>query len=234
MPASHSPRAARPHGIAKWKVGLLAALGVLVALFYDELIPLLERLLQLIEGLGPWGPLLYILLYGVATVALIPGSILTLFAGASFGVVWGSLWTSLAATFGAGLAFLVGRYVARSWVSQKIAGNRTFRAIDDAVAKEGWKIVGLTRLSPVFPFTLLNYAFGLTRVSFRDYLLASWIGMIPGTILYVYVGSVGRAVTEAGERSTAQWVLFAVGLLATLLVTVVITRSAKRALAAMI
>ena len=119
-------------------------------------------------------------------------------------------------------------------MSQKIAGNRTFRAIDDAVAKEGWKIVGLTRLSPVFPFTLLNYAFGLTRVSFRDYLLASWIGMIPGTILYVYVGSVGRAVTEAGERSTAQWVLFAVGLLATLLVTVVITRSAKRALAAMI
>jgi len=146
-----------------------------------------------------------------------------------FGVAWGSVYVSIGATLGATAAFLVGRYFARAWVTAKIEGSEKFAAIDRAVGDEGWKIVGLTRLSPVFPFTLLNYAFGLTRVRLRDYVLASWIGMLPGTVMYVYLGSLARA--GAHQRTPGEWALYALGLAATVAVTVIITRIARRALA---
>src|SRR4029434_5373395 len=114
---------------------------------------------------------------------------LTRGAGVVFGVLRGSIIASIAAALGAASAFLVSRYLARAWVARKIERNPKFKAIDEAVAKEGWKIVILTRLSPVFPFNVMNYTFGLTRVSFWEYFFASWIGMMPGTVLYVYVGS---------------------------------------------
>jgi uncharacterized membrane protein YdjX (TVP38/TMEM64 family) len=184
---------------------------------------------------GPWGPIIFILLYIIACVFFLPGSILTLGAGLLFGVVKGLIIVSIASTLGATAAFLVGRYLARGWVEKKIEKNEMFKMIDEAVAKEGWKIVGLTRLSPIFPFTLLNYAYGLTRVSLRDYLLASWIGMMPGTVMYVYIGSLAGDLTAIGtERPNgvlgpAQWGLRIVGLLATIAVTVYITRIAKTA-----
>ena len=159
----------------------------------------------------------------------LPGSILTLGAGALFGVVKGSILVSISATLGATAAFLVGRYLARDWVAKKIEGNSKFSAIDQAVAREGWKIVGLVRLSPVFPFSLLNYAFGLTRVSLRDYMLASWIGMMPGTVMYVYIGSLAHA--GAQQTTPLQWALRGLGLVATIAVTLVLTRIAKKALA---
>jgi uncharacterized membrane protein YdjX (TVP38/TMEM64 family) len=119
-------------------------------------------------------------------------------------------------------------------VAKKISSNEKFKAIDDAVAREGWKIVGLTRLSPVFPFNLLNYAYGLTRVSLRDYFFASWIGMMPGTIMYVYIGSLAGEVAKLGSegrtRTSAEWALYIVGLIATIVVTVFITRIARTAL----
>lgn len=185
----------------------------------------------MIERLGPWGPAIFVLIYAAATVLLIPGSALTLGAGLLFGVVLGSLLISVASVIGATGAFLIGRYLARDWVTKKVEKHRIFAAIEDAVEEQGWKIVGLTRLSPVFPFVLLNYAFGLTRVKLRDYVLASWIGMLPGTVMYVYIGSLGRASLGAQERSPAQWALYGVGLLATIAVTVIITRTARRALA---
>jgi len=113
------------------------------------------------------------------------GSALTLGAGILFGVLRGSIIVSIAATLGATAAFLIARYVAREWVARKIAAHPKFAAVDQAVASEGWKMVGLIRLSPIFPFSLMNYAFGLTRVSLRDYFFASWIGMLPGTVMYV-------------------------------------------------
>lgn len=207
--------------------GLLFVVVVAVALIDPR--EFIGQALDAIRGLGGWAPLLFVLIYIVATVGFVPGSLLTLGAGAIFGVVRGSIYVSLGATLGATAAFLVGRYLAREWVAQKIEGNPKFTAIDGAVAHEGWKIVALTRLSPVFPFTLLNYAFGLTRVRFRDYVLASWIGMMPGTVMYVYVGSLARA--GAGQRSPAEWALYGVGLIATVVVTVFITRVARRALA---
>lgn len=135
---------------------------------------------------------------------------------------------------GATAAFVVGRYLAREWVAAKVQGAPRFAAIDQAVAREGWKIVILTRLSPIFPFNLLNYAFGLTRVSLRDYVFASWIGMIPGTLMYVYMGSLAGDLATQGAgsrmRSGAEWALSGIGLLATIAVTVYVTRLARAAL----
>ncbi len=189
-----------------------------------------RALLVWIDALGVIGPLVLILAYIVACVFFIPGSALTLGAGALFGVIRGSILVSIASTLGATVAFIVGRYLARDWVARKIEGNKKFSAIDDAVGREGWKIVGLTRLSPIFPFNLLNYAYGLTNVRLRDYVLASWIGMMPGTVMYVYIGSLARLGVEAAETSAAQTALRIVGLIATIAVTVYITRIAKRAL----
>ena len=168
---------------------------------------------------------------------MLPGSILTIGAGALFGLIKGVIIVSLSSTLGATAAFLIGRYAAREPVARRVAKNVRFQAIDAAVGREGWKIVGLTRLSPVFPFNLLNYAFGLTHVSLRDYVLASWIGMLPGTVMYVYLGSAAGSLAELGMQesnpthSPAQWALYIAGLVATIGVMVIITRIARRALA---
>lgn len=189
-----------------------------------------------IEGLGVVGGLAFIVIYIVATVAFLPGSMLTLGAGVIFGVVMGSVYVFVGATLGAIAAFLVGRYLTRDWVSRKLEGKPSFSAIDRAVAEEGFKIVLLTRLSPVFPFNLLNYAFGLTGVSLQNYALAS-VGMIPGTILYVYLGSLAGDLARLGTEDTAaapatQWAIRLMGFGATVAVTVYVTRLARQALAA--
>ncbi|MBX3745658.1 MAG: TVP38/TMEM64 family protein [Verrucomicrobiae bacterium] len=191
----------------------------------------MEQVLRGVEELGVWGPAIFVGVYVVATVCLVPGSVLTLGAGAAFGVVRGCLYVSLASTLGATAAFLVGRYLARDRVARTMEGRPAFRAIDRAVADEGWRVVGLTRLSPVFPFTLLNYAFGLTRVRLKEYVLASWIGMMPGTVLYVYLGSLARDGLVERERTPGEWALYGVGLVATLVVTWRVTRLARQALA---
>jgi len=180
------------------------------------------------------GAVAFVGIYVLACVFFIPGSVLTLGAGAVYGVVQGSLLVSVASTLGATAAFLVGRYLARDWVARKIEGNDKFRAIDEGVAREGWKIVGLTRLSPVFPFNLLNYALGMTRIGLRDYVLAG-VGMLPGTLLYVYYGAVAGEVAAVAsgagvERDTGYYAVLGLGLLATLAVTTLVTRTARRAL----
>lgn len=215
----------------KWAIAAVVVAAAIVLFVTFDVRALLRDALDSIAGLGAWGPVLFIAVYVVAAVLFIPGSVLTLGAGALFGVVWGSIYVSIGATLGATAAFLVGRYLARGWVAKKIEGNASFAAIDGAVADEGWKIVGLTRLSPVFPFTLLNYAFGLTRVKLRNYVLASWIGMMPGTVMYVYIGSLARVGAKGQEKSPAEWALYGVGLLASIAVTIFITRIARRALA---
>ncbi|MBI2947709.1 MAG: TVP38/TMEM64 family protein [Verrucomicrobia bacterium] len=217
---------------SKWKWAVGAALAIL-AIGSTSFLPVqswLQKSLDGINGLGSLGPVLFVLIYAGATLLFVPGSILTLGAGALFGVVKGCLCVSLASTLGATGAFLAGRHLARDWVARKVSTRATFAAMDKAVAEEGWKIVVLTRLSPVFPFTLLNYAYGLTCVSLKDYVLASWIGMMPGTVMYVYLGSLARAGASGQHRSTAEWALYGLGLLATLGVTLLIARMARRAL----
>jgi uncharacterized membrane protein YdjX (TVP38/TMEM64 family) len=194
----------------------------------------LRGVLIKINSFGAVGAIAYIALYIIATVAFLPGSIVTLGAGVVYGVFLGSIYVFIGATLGATAAFLIGRYLARGWVYKKIAGNEKFKAIDEAVGKEGFKIVLLTRLSPVFPFNLLNYAFGVTGVDLKDYLLG-FVGMIPGTIMYVYLGSLAGSCALIGTENqpknlAVQWTLRIVGFIATVAVTVFVTRIARKAL----
>ncbi len=184
-----------------------------------------------IAGLGFWGPIVLALLYIVATVLFFPGTILTLAAGGMFGLGVGTAAVSVGSTLGACLAFLIARYGARDKVAAMASGNRHFGAIDRAIGEGGWKIVGLLRLSPAIPFNVQNYMYGLTPVRFWPYAVSSWIAMLPGTFLYVYIGHVtGAAVGADRERTTFEWAMLAVGLLATAFVTVYVTRLANRKL----
>ncbi|PSN14016.1 TVP38/TMEM64 family protein [filamentous cyanobacterium CCT1] len=195
----------------------------------------LVQALAWIDGLGAIAPLAFILLYIVITVAFVPASVVTLGAGVVFGVIRGSILVFVGAMLGATAAFLVGRYVARDWVANRIASSPRFQAIDDAIAKDGRKIIFLLRLSPVFPFNLLNYSLGLSQISLKDYVIGS-VGILPGTVMYVYLGSlVGNlAMLGTGDGSpqtaTVQWIIRIVGLVATVAVTLYITRIARRAL----
>lgn len=233
-PEETAPQSKKHSAKAKWVLLGLALLGIVVLSRIVDLPGILRAAMEWIAGLGFLGAALFVALYVAACVFFLPGSIITLGGGAVYGVLWGTLLVSLASTLGATAAFLVGRYLARGWVAERVAGNEKFAAIDEAVAREGWKIVGLTRLSPVFPFNLLNYAFGLTRVSLKDYVLASWIGMLPGTLMYVYIGSLAGSLATLGAeehtRGATEWALYGVGLLATVAVTVVVTRIARDAL----
>ncbi len=219
--------------IIKWiliAVGVFALIVAANSLGITEKINnILQSAIDWVDRLGTVGFLVFIAIYILATVFLLSGAVLTLGAGTIFGVVKGSILVSVASTLAATVAFLIGRYLARDWVAKQIENQPKFKAIDAATGKEGWKIVGLTRLSPVFPFVFLNYAFGLTKVSLQDYVIASWIGMMPGTIMYVYLGSIGQAATGGG-KTPAEWALFGVGLLATVAVTVYVTKIAQKAL----
>lgn len=220
----------------KWRWWLwLPALALLVtAARRWPLQAWLQAALDWVNGLGPWGPVVFIALYILACVFFIPGSILTLGAGASFGVVRGGCYVIVGATLGATCAFLVGRHLARGWVTRQLQRQPKLQAIDEAVAREGWKIVLLTRLSPILPFTLLNYAFGVTRVSLAHYVVASFFGMLPGTLLYVWLGAVAGSLASPGgtrARTPAEWTFYGVGFAATLAVTILIARLAKTALA---
>jgi pyruvate/2-oxoglutarate dehydrogenase complex dihydrolipoamide dehydrogenase (E3) component/uncharacterized membrane protein YdjX (TVP38/TMEM64 family) len=235
MNAAASPQKSPASSSALRWVGLAAVVLVLLALgrWAGGEIP---RFAEWVASLGALGPLVFILGYAVAIVAFVPASVLTLAAGAIFGLGAGVVYVFCAATLGSALAFLVSRYLARGVIEKRLAGNENFAAIDRAIAGEGRKIVFLLRLSPAFPFTLLNYALGLTRVRFADYLVASF-GMLPGTFLYVYYGKLaGDVAALAGGATTPKdagyYGVLALGLAATIAVTAVVTRTARRALAA--
>lgn len=192
------------------------------------------RFAEWVASLGALGPVVFIIGYIIAAIAFVPGSLLTLAAGAIFGISRGVAYVFVGATVGATLAFLLSRYVARSTVEQRLEGNQRFAAIDRAVAGEGLKIVMLLRLSPVFPFNLLNYALGLTQVRLRDYVVAC-VGMLPGTLLYVYYGKLAGDVAALAsgvstDRGAEYWTILIVGLVATLAVTTIVTRTARSAL----
>jgi uncharacterized membrane protein YdjX (TVP38/TMEM64 family) len=186
--------------------------------------------------MGTAGIFIFIGVYAVATVLLAPGSILTVGAGFAFGLWQGFLAVSAGSTLGAALAFLVARFIARSRVEAIAKGNDKFRRIDKAIGKEGAKLIFLLRLSPVIPFNISNYFYGLTSVKFWPYVLVSWIGMIPGTFLYVYIGTASQAAVSAAvsggavEHGWQYWTFVCVGLAATVTVTVWVTKIARDAL----
>ncbi|KAI8107357.1 hypothetical protein M9435_002388 [Picochlorum sp. BPE23] len=199
------------------------------ALALPDIVPLVE---STVSSAGVLGPVVFIIIYAVAAVLFVPASVLTVSAGFLFGPWLGSSIVSIAATTGAGLAFLIGRYFARSYVESTIQKNEKFVAIDKAIASQGAKVVFLMRLSPLFPYSVINYSLGLTKVPFTQYIVASWIGMLPGTFAYVILGSAGKAAVTAGGTSSAfpGALLYFVGALATLGVTVLISREASKVL----
>jgi uncharacterized membrane protein YdjX (TVP38/TMEM64 family) len=216
---------------------VLIAIVIATILAGTLFLPIRQYLVNTLEwtqGLGVWGPVFVALFYIVACVFLLPGSVLTLGAGFLFGVPLGLLSAWMGATLGACAAFLVGRTLARDWVASKVSGNPKFTAVDEAVGREGFKIVLLLRLSPVFPFNFLNYALGLTKVSFGKYAFASLIGMLPGGLMYVYFGSAARSLADVAagtvEGGWAGQIFFWIGLVATIIVAGFVTRLAKKSL----
>lgn len=234
IPSPTAETAASPKTFAAGRVLLGLAAVAALAVAGRKAGGLIPAFSAWVDGLGEWGPVAFVVGYAIAAVAFVPGSLLTLAAGAIFGLGKGTALVLIAATLGASAAFLVSRYLARDLVERRLAGNPRFAAIDRAIGTQGRKIVLLLRLSPVFPFNLLNYALGLTRVRFADYFVAS-IGMLPGTLLYVYYGKVAGDVARlAGgapvERGPEYYGVLALGLLATVVVTTLVTRTARRAL----
>ena len=217
---------------SKWvKVALgLAALALLVLVWRS--LPVAEWIVAFRDWVaeqGLLGHIVFIIVYVIATVILAPAGLLTLAAGFAFGL-WAFPTVIIGATMGLTLAFLIARYGVRGWVEKRAASSRMFRAVDKAIESEGWKIVGLMRLSPLVPFNLQNYFFGITGISFWSYVAASFFGIMPGTLLYVWIGSLGAAAGSSGEASTAKLIGLGVGLVATLAVTIIVSRKAQEKL----
>lgn len=183
-------------------------------------------------GQGIGGMVLFALASGLSVVFFFPGSVLMTAAGAAFGLTRGFLAAQAGATLGAGLAFLVSRYLARRRVERWVSSKPAFAAVDEAIGSEGWKIVLLTRCCPLFPYIFQNYAFGLTRVSFGHYAFGSFLGLVPTTLVFSYLGSLGRNGAEAvsGNTTTLEILLRVFGLLATVAVSVYLARLSRRAL----
>jgi uncharacterized membrane protein YdjX (TVP38/TMEM64 family) len=214
----------------------VAILALLAAVALSPIAAWLAVGLAWIEQHPRLAALVFVGSYVLAAVLIVPGSLLTLGAGFVFGLPVGVVLVSIGSVLGAAAAFLVGRFFARAWVTERIARLPRFKALDSATRHEGFVIVFLARLSPLFPFNLLNYGLGLTGVRFRDYFLATWIGMLPATVLYVYIGTLAKDLTsltsgglDSGPLGTTLLIL---GFVATLVLTVLITRKANRTLAA--
>jgi uncharacterized membrane protein YdjX (TVP38/TMEM64 family) len=222
----------KPLRIAVWTAAVATVLGGAL------LLPLggwAAQLVEWIRGAGAPGVVVFALVYVAATMLVLPGSALTLGAGFAYGPLWGAILVSPVSVLAATGAFLLGRTIARGWIARRVAKDTRFRAVDRAVARSGFKIVLLLRLSPIFPFSVMNYALALTSVRLRDYVVASFIGMLPGTVLYVYLGSLVTSASQlAGGHVAAsgpwQKILYWGGLAATIVVTVLITRIARRTL----
>jgi uncharacterized membrane protein YdjX (TVP38/TMEM64 family) len=194
--------------------------------------------LEWVQSAGLWGAMLFGLAYIPAAILFVPASVLTLGAGFIFGVARGTVIVSLGSTAGAAAAFVVARTVGHNWVVGRMARHPGLNAIGRAVESDAFKVVLLTRLSPLFPFNLLNYAFGVSSVPFKTYVLASWLGMLPGALMYIYLGSAAQnlATLLSGELhlTRGQQAMFALGLVATVAVTTIVTRTARRVLSTIV
>jgi uncharacterized membrane protein YdjX (TVP38/TMEM64 family) len=212
----------------------LAVTGVVLAALFLPLAEWTTRLAERARGAGSVGVAIFFAAYVISTVAAVPGSILTLAAGFAYGPFWGLVLASPASVAGATCAFILGRTLLRDWAARKVGRSPTAGAIDTAIEREGFKLVLLLRLSPLFPFNVLNYFLSLSKVRLRTYVVASVIGMLPGTALYVYLGSLATTAAELSSADKAgggvRTIVYGLGLLATVAVVIVATRAAKRAL----
>ncbi len=187
-----------------------------------------------VTSAGILGPVVFVLAYGLAALLLVPASVLTISAGFLFGGLYGTALVSAGSTFGAALSFLVARYFARAFVEDKIqrSDGKILKAVDKAIESQGSKVVFLMRLSPLFPYSLMNYSLGLTKIPFIEYIVASWAGMLPGTFAYTGIGAAGKVAIDASAGSSgvgsSTIALYAVGAIATVAVTTLIGRTASK------
>ncbi len=214
--------------LIRWAAIAIILVSIIVATRALPVGDVMNGLEGWLRKLGPWGPVALGAVYVVATILMAPASVLTLAAGALFGLEVGTITVSIASTTGAALAFLIARYLARERVARLVQARPSLTAIDRAIETGGWRIVALLRLSPAVPFNIQNYFYGLTSIRFRSCVLASWIAMLPGTFMYVYLGhAAGAVVAGRTGRSPMEWILMGVGLAATVVVTVYVTRLAR-------
>ncbi len=216
----------------KWILVVLALVALSAGFSFLPLKEWAKGFTDWVQKFGPWGFVFFIGIYAVATVLFLPGWILTVSAGLVYGILGGTAVALSGATLGATLAFLVARYLVRGKVESHAKENERFKAIDEAIGKDGWKIIGLLRLSPLIPFNVSNYLYGITSIKLLPYVLASACGMLPGTLLYVYLGAAGKAGLggQKSAHSPFQYALLGVGLAATIAVTVYVSHIAKKAL----
>lgn len=210
-----------------WGGGAAVLVAVCLAWFLLPLDEWAQAFQGWVTGKGAFGVAIFAAVYLVAVVVLAPVWPLSIAAGLAYGF-WAILFVLLVGTVGAALAFLVSRHLVQGKARRLLEGRPKFKAVDKAASEEGWKVVMLLRLSPLVPYNLQNYLFGLTEVGFVPYVLATAVGIIPGTILYVYLGTIGKAAGKGG--GAAQWVLFGAGLAATVAVAVIVGRKAKQKL----
>ena len=217
--------------IGIWKLALLglAFVAMLAAIRFFPVLDWIKAFGEWSAQLGLTGALIYGVVFGIAAILMVPCLPLTIFAGFAFGMFSGLVAVWIGIGIGAAFGFLFARYVARVVVAQKLAQNSRFRAIDSAIAKEGWKIVGLLRLCPV-PFGITNYLYGLTAISFWPYMAATMIGLLPPNIAFVYLGAFGKRTLD-GPRHPLEYVLGALAFLALLGVMIILRRIAQRATA---
>ena len=236
-PTQTPPETDGARAVPRHRIRLAAAVvavGLMVWWAGREVAPRLLAVVAHIRSFGATAPIAFILIYAAAVVALIPASLLTIAGGAVFGLLRGVAFALAGATLGSVTAFLLGRHAFRSLVARRLERMPRAAAVERAVSAKGRRIVFLLRLSPLVPFNVLNYALGLTAISLADFLVAS-VGMIPGTILYAYAGKVtGEALAVAGQahvpKNASYYALLLGGLAATVAVTLVVTRTARRAL----
>ena len=193
---------------------LILLIGIIFAIINRESFDN-ENIKNLLENYGSFAPFIFIFIYALATVLFLPGLILTILAGALFGPFFGTIYAISGATLGATLAFLNARYISYGKIEKMIEGSK-LEFIKKSVEEEGWKFVAFTRLVPLFPFNLLNYSFGLTKIKLSEYIWSSFLFMIPGTLGYVYLGFTGTEIVTGGEN-IIQTILILIAILVTVM-----------------
>ena len=225
--------AAKPTRFGRWLWLACAALavGALAAWYFLPVARWIEAFVGFVKDLGVAGVVAFALVYIVTILLLGPASVLSIAAGVAFGL-WGVPFVLVVGTTAGALAFLIARYAARERVLEALAGHPNLDAIEKAIDDEGWKVVGLIRLSPPVPFAVTSYVYGLTNIGFWTFVITTFVGIIPATLVYVNLGAMGHTFGTGGGDKTLQWTLLAVGLVATVLAGTIVTRKAREKLRA--
>jgi uncharacterized membrane protein YdjX (TVP38/TMEM64 family) len=232
--ANNSRHARSLSAILWWGLAAVVLAAIMAGLAFVPVAQHFKWLLEWVRGLGAWGPVLFVFVYTLVCLLFLPGSVLTLGGGFLFGGLWGAAIASLGATLGAAVAFLLARGILRRRIEHRLATHPKFRSLDRAIGGQGFQIVFLARLCSLFPYDLTSYVFGLTDISFGRYVLATWLGRLPETVMFAYLGSTAKSIADVVAGRVAfgieQKVFTAVGVAAMVAIVIVVASLARKAL----